>query len=374
MKQSKLPGRRSQAYNILSLIAISGELPADQIQRLPGGNAYKIKLIRIFKQKKFIKTFYKDKLRGHRLTVNSRNILAAENNERFESLFTGRTETNQPKNEINRRLRLKSIAETFVTMQNSGVSIFKDEKPDVFCPDKPNISLSVTSPSFYSSREIKCYGLDFVQIRGTRSVGILLTESDYFVVYNTCGSLMKWERQSEIKTSGLISYILCRKLLPHQYRLDKESRGLILGDTMEQFYQLITNKNNVSKKSFVLDQTYNSFLYLPNDCNGETVLRLLCDPEKTKELNYILSQDLYEHDPNMIVENDAVDKNGYPVLFAYDCDMPRIFRFNSALKTYNRKGIIICFDFQSDVLKRYCCDNVIFEPINTDKFKRRFFP
>jgi hypothetical protein len=374
IKQRELPGRQSQAYNILSLIAISGELPVNQIKRLPGGCKHKTDLIKDLKRKKYITTYYNDKLRGYRLTANSKDMLIAENGKRFESFFSGSIDTNQPKYEIKRRLRLKSIAETFVTMQNAGVAIYKDEKPDVFYPETdPEQTLSVTAPVFYNSREIKNCSDEFNKILRARSVGALLTDSKIFIVYNTCGSLMRWSNKSEITIKGFLRHILGIERLPQQYQKD-EIRGLMLGDSMEQAYQLITSTGGLRKRDFMLDNTYDYFLYLPNDRNGEIVLRLLCDTEKTEELNSILSQGLNEHNPGMFTVNDAIDENGDPVLFAYDCDMHRIFKFNSGLTIHDRKGTIICFDFQADVLKRYCCENVIFQIIDTEKFERRFFP
>ena len=374
MKQNKLPGRQSKAYNILSLIAISGELPKDQINRLSGGCEYKKDIIKDFKQKKLITTYYNDKLRGYRLTATGKNALLAENRERFEPFFAGNTETNHPKYEIKRRLRVKSIAETFVIMQNADVAIYKDKKPDIFYPkDEPKRILSVTTLVFYNSREMKIYGAEFAQIRGARSVGVLLTKSKIFAVYNTSGSLMKWDNRSEVKTKTLLESILGVERLPYQYQ-KSDIQGLMLGDSMEQVYQLLTSQTGPKRKNFTLDDTYKKFIYLPNDRNGEMVLKLLCDDEKTKELNYILSQGLNNHKPGMFAENDAVDENGNAVLFAYDCDMQRIVRFNFALETYNRKGTLICFDFQADVLKRYCCDNVTFKIINIDDLERRFFP
>jgi len=375
MKQYKLPGRQSQAYNILSLIAISGELPKEQVYRLPGGGEYKrIKVIPSLKEKKFISTYYNDKLRGYRLTSNSKNELLADNRERFEFYLTGSIETNQPKYEIRRRLRLKSIAEAFVTMQNAGVAVYKDEKPDIFYPEAElKQTLSVTAPAFYNSREMKNYGIDFNKVRGSRSVGALLTQSKIFVVYNTGGSVMKWDFRAEVRTRTLLGVILGIERLPCQYR-NSDVCGLMLGDSMEQFYQLLTNKSRLKERGFKLDNTYDNFLYLPNDSNGEMVLRLLCDDGKTQELNRILSLDFNECNPGMLVDNDAVDQNGNPVLFAYDCNMTRIVRFSGGLEIHDMKGTIYCFDFQADVLRRYCCNNVIFETIKTDKFKRRFYP
>lgn len=37
-----LPDKETAGYQLLELVAISGELPADQLRRLPGGDAYKL--------------------------------------------------------------------------------------------------------------------------------------------------------------------------------------------------------------------------------------------------------------------------------------------------------------------------------------------
>ena len=231
IKQDKkpLPDRRTQAYRILSLIAVSGEFPTKQIKRLSGGGRYKEEKVKELKNKKLISTYYRNKLRGYRLTENGRTALLEENRERFEAFLTGNTDTNQLKYEITRRLRLQSIAETFVTMQNAGVLIYRDDKPDVFCPVGCGkvLPFIITEPAFYNSREIKEYGSDFVKIQGGRAVGVLLTQYEVFVVYNTGGSLMKWAQQSEVRTKALMTTILCRERFPHQYTQDN-IRGMML--------------------------------------------------------------------------------------------------------------------------------------------------
>jgi hypothetical protein len=376
MKQHKLPGRQSQAYTILSLIAISGELPKDQVYRLPGGSEYKrVKIIPSLKEKRFITTYYNDNLRGYRLTTNSKNMLLADNPERFESYLTGRTETNILKSEITRRLRLKSIAEAIVTMHNAGVAVYRDDKPDVFYPETDvKQTFSITTPAFYTSREVKNYGYNLAKIRGSRSVGVLVTESKAFVVYNTGNTHMKWNHNSESGTSVLIWTILRNERLP-QYGTDYDRNwGLMLGDSMEQIYPFLTNKGGTKTRHFIFNSMYENFIYLPNDCNGEMVLRLICDTEKRRELNSMLSQDLDTDSRITYVENDGVNRNGEPVLFGYDFNMSRIARFNGNLEMHNKRGTIICFDFQADVLRRYCHDNVTIETIKTDKFKKQFYP
>ena len=66
--------------------------------------------------------------------------------------------------------------------------------------------------------------------------------------------------------------------------------------------------------------------------------------------------------------------NGEPVLFGYFFDLPRIARFNAALGLQEKGGTLVCFDFQCDVLRRYCNPAVRFQTIDFTKFNRRFFP
>lgn len=365
-----LPDKGSRAYELLELTAVSGEFPADILYRLPGGNSYKAALITSLKQQRLLKTYYRDGLRGYRLTNKSKQLLCESNPGRFAFYLTGAVETNHIKSEITRRLRLHRIAETTVAMKNAGVTVFRDERPAVFSPVCPKMDLSVCAPSFYNSREVKELGTVFVKIKGARSVGVLLTETEIFVVYNLGDALMKWEYKSEMRTKALMKTVLCRERLPEQYSPDS-IRGLLFGNSMELAYELLAN--NGGKQYFILDGNYDSFCFLTNDRRGEAVLKLLCNPSLTNQLNKILSYDLEPVQPGMTIENDATDENGAPVLFAYTCDLPRIMRFNSALQLQNKIGTVICFDYQADALRRYCGETVKFQTIDFDKWERRFF-
>lgn len=104
------------------------------------------------------------------------------------------------------------------------------------------------------------------------------------------------------------------------------------------------------------------------------LLALLCDCAKTAQLNDILKQGLTTRATSRAIEHDAFEADGTPVLFCYFFDLPRIARFNSALDLMDSSGTIICFDFQVDVLRRYCGSRVRFQTIDFIKFERRFFP
>ena len=70
-----LPDKETAGYQLLELVAISGELPADQLRRLPGGYAYKLNVVRALKSKKLLRTYYRNGLRGYRLTSSAKEAL-----------------------------------------------------------------------------------------------------------------------------------------------------------------------------------------------------------------------------------------------------------------------------------------------------------
>ncbi len=366
-----LPDKQTVGYMLLELAAISGELPADQLRRLSGGDSYKLNVVRILKAKKLLRTYYRDGLRGYRLTAFSKKALCVGNPDRFSFALTGSAETNLVKSEITRRLRLHRVAETTVTMMNAGVQIYRDEKPDVFSPDwKENIKLSIKAPAFYNSREIKEMGTVFTKIRGARSVGVLLTFDDAFVVYNLGNALMKWEYKSEMRTKALMKTVLCRERLPNQYSPDS-IQGLIFGNSMDLAYELL--KGEGGKQYFILDGNYEHFYYLTNDRQGERLLSLMCCKAITEQLADILCDDLYEIKTAVNLECDAFDARGDPVLLSFFCDLPRIKRFDTALQLQNKNGTLICFDFQREALERYCSKQITFQTIDFQKWERSFF-
>lgn len=366
-----LPDKQTVGYMLLELVAISGELPANQLHRLVGGDSYKLTVVRILKSQKLLRTYYRDSIRGYRLTIHAKKALCTANPDRFTFALTGSAETNLVKSEITRRLRLHRVAETTITMQNADVLIFRDEKPNVFSPVwADDLQLYIRAPAFYNSREIKEMGTVFTKIRGARSVGVLLTLTDIYVVYNLGDSLMKWEYKSEMRTKALMKTVLCRERLLTQYSPDNV-HGLIFANSMDIAYEIL--KGEGGKQYFILDGNYEHFYYLTNDHKGELLLRLLCSQTLTQQLEDIIYEDLYENETAMNLECDALDKQGNPVLLSFFCDLPRIKRFDTALQLQNKHGTLICFDFQKDVLARYCCERVHFQTIDFQKWERSFF-
>ena len=366
------PRQDTLGFYLLELAAICGEFPASLIPRIPGSSSYKEAVITLLKKERLLRVFYKDRLRGFRLGRRAKGILLAENPERFAFYLTGDTDTNRIRSEVPRRLRLHRTAETYAAMLNAGAAIFRDEKPPVFLPEAVPVPVLKT-PAFYGSREIKEMGIDMVKIRSSRMTGVLLAPSGIFLTYNSGPYAAKWDYRAEQRAQVLLKMVLCHQRMASQYART-EVAGLLFGDTLEPFYQIMSESDSHTRCFFLLDGNYEHFYYLTNDRYGDTLLKFLCSPEKITQLDRMLMQGLSPKDTGLPIEHDALDGNGNPVLFGYFLDIPRINRFHTALQLQERTGTLICFDFQKEVLHRFCGGKVGFSTISFEKFERRFFP
>lgn len=160
-------------YLLLEITALCGEFPAEQLHRLIPSPSYSEKVITSLKADKFLRTHYRDKLRGYRLTKKSKVLLLETNPSRFCFYLTGNSETNQIRSEPMRRLRLYQKAEAYLTLYHAGISLFPDEKPPLFTAKPPETFMDMRSlPYFYTSREIKQLGTVTTKFKNSRRVSV----------------------------------------------------------------------------------------------------------------------------------------------------------------------------------------------------------
>lgn len=360
----------SQKFRFLELIGICGEFPASQTGRLFSSPSYAEKVITELKAEKLIRTHYKDRLRGYRLTRKAKDMLLSCHPERFQYFLTGNTETNMIRSEPFRRVRLHQKAQTYLTLSHAGIPFYPDEKPDIFSrTDNPDSVSQRSLPLFYSSREIKELGEITTKIKNSRSMGILLAPQCVFALYNTGNGILKWEYKTEVRLNAFLQHYL----QDHPYPGRPQIRAVMLGDNMETAFKLMTSTGGYRRSLFMLDTSFEHFHFLPNNPEGEALLRLLTDPKRMAQLDRLLLSDQDSPRSEFPVEHDAVLADGTPTLLAYDFDMQRINRFNTGLNVYGICGNLICFDFQLPVLKEYLSANIQFSCIDLQKFKRGFF-
>lgn len=356
-------------YLLLEMTALCGEFPAEQLQRLIPSQSYAEKVITSLKAEKLLRTHYRDRLRGYRLTKKSKALLLETNPSRFRFYLTGNSETNQIRSEPMRRLRLHQKAETYLTLFHAGIPLFPDEKPDLFSAKPIRAVPDMRSlPYFYTSREVKQLGADTTKIKNSRSIGVLLASDCVFVLYNTGTSLLKWEYRTEIRVNAFLQHYLTG----NPYSKIPEVRAIMLGTDMETALKLMSSTGGYKKSLFMLDTSYEHFHFLPNTPEGAAILKLLCNRRLCRKLQQLLRSDLYDRDETLTIEHDALSASGEVVLFAYDFDMIRINRFNTSLNLFGYSGVIVAFDFQIPPLKKHLSANVQYSSIDFLKFKRGF--
>ena len=361
-----LPAQDSLYYELLALTAICGELPCACADRLTSSKSYRKKVVTSLTHGKLLRIFSKDHLRGYRLGIRGKRLLRERAPERFQFYLSGRTDTNSIKSSPARRLRLHRIAQTYITMLNAGAVIYRDEKPPIF---SPNVSkpLYIDAPTFYDSREMKELGLEMVKVHGSRMVGSLLTSSRTFAVFNGMDAVPTFDTQIEQRGK-----IMLQNIRYTRTGVSHTPDGILLSDQWAVMATLLENAKTCKKEHFLFDEGYEHFYFLTNDYHGETLLWLLCRPDVIKRLNSLLLQELQLPCRNAFIENDARTDAGAPILFCYLPDLPRLFRFLSALELLQMKGAILCFDFQADALQALCGDKVELQTIDFAEFERRF--
>lgn len=189
------------------------------------------------------------------------------------------------------------------------------------------------------------------QIYGQEAAGILRDVSMYRAL--TEMQLLKLYPHKESKIRNLLSY------------LQKQGRIMQRGE----YYRIPADAEEsidygLSKAVWVLTDFMEQVEY------GEAILRFLCDTQQRRTLDAILADGLHEGIPNWRVENDAIDSEGNPVLFAYTCDFPRIRRFDTALELHGMTGTLICFDYQEEALREICGQCVMLQSIDFQQFER----
>lgn len=338
---------KRQIMELLGQIAIAGELPSKAVKRIHGSDGYKRKCIMEARQKNLIRHFRKDGLNGLRLTAKGKKLLLESSPERFGFFLKDGSKASSG---AQKRTRLHRVAEAYVLMNNAGVEIYRDRKPPLFSAGE---AVPIRFPAYYGSREVKELGQESVKNQNSRFVGVLVTPDQLFAVYNAGPGQMKWYGQAEERLACSLPRVLQRQGAFVSGR-KVETKGILLAGSMERFHLFLDDPER--KAAFPIDngQFWNMH-WIPNSEEGETVLGLLCSPEK----NALLTEALQNNFPPLPIgqrnmEMDAVDEAGNPVLFACDMDAARIRRFAVSLRVNGGCGTVICFDFQRKLVERLC--------------------
>ena len=363
-----LPSHDSASYELLSLTALCGEFPCDSAARLIGSESYRKKIVTGLTHSRLLRIFSRNHLRGYRLGIRGKHLLQTQEPERFLFYLSGCGDTNAIKSELSRRLRLHRIAQTYITMKNAGITIFRDKKPPLFSPDAKS-AVFIEDNYFYDSREMKELRSEMLKIYGSRMTGALFTPKQAFAVFNAMDSIPTFDSQIECRAKVMLQRV-CQIRTSAIRKVD----GLLLADHWQTLCVLLENAKGSEREYFLFGEGYEHFYFITNDYYGETLLWMLYNPQVVVQLHelLLLLQSFRPPQRDTAIENDAVTEDGTPVLFACQPDLPKLYRFYATLELHKRSGIIVCFDFQEDVLQPLCSNRIKLQTIDFSDFERRF--
>jgi len=368
MANNKTPIEYPKEQLLLEQIAIAGEYPYTNRQRIIPSSTYLRKILANLLNDKIIANVNKDGVKGYKLTARGKQRLMKDNPTRFEGLFTGEVETNRLRSTLVRRERIHLMAEIYTFMYNTGAKVYQDTKPKISELSLNNAETQIIIPYYYSSREQK--GKESDAIRGSRATGVLLSQSCVFAVYNTGNVVRKWSEKKETQFKIRAKKDFATKIT--QYN-KAEVAGIMIGADMDVLKKYLDYPATAGFGPMI--NAYDKLYYVTNDGIGEIQMRLLCDTWRMTALTKIMETGYFPIDSTFSIACDAKTEDGIPVLFCCLLDITKLIRFRNGLSMdrHNRNGKVICFDFQLDILNGYLGDRVEFIVINFNKLYKAYF-
>lgn len=336
---------------ILEIIAASGEVYRNDLMSVSTNskdyirqNLSELKADNLIKESSF------EGERTLRLTNVGKKYLTEMLPRRYADYFKGIGVTNKPRSNPQRRQRILRTAQAIILFRQTGVKIFPDEKVLLYSDSvlkSPDNTDNIDS-EFYSSMELKELLIEFKKSRGSRAIGILITKSCVYIVYNTGKEPMKWQMNTELKFRLTVEKEIVRKVFGNK----KKVKWLVIGEGTNMPDKLF-DKNDSGKNQYMsihADATEKNFIRF-NRCSLP-IVKLITDEEHYIKIKQRIREE-YGFETRGTSRFNEVDEDGNPIIFALDFDMRLVNDFISHLYASKRQGNIVCFGIQAIYLKRF---------------------
>ena len=335
----------------LMITALSGEFPYYDFARSNITDSYAKLLRHKLLQDGLIKVHKENGLKGISLTSKGLEKLKEKYPGRFDYV------SEKSRTELSRRYRKQSFALTYCSLINSEIEFLPDRKPFIFArrrsqPYSVSSQILKTSmlsdePVFYSSVEIKYELEDLVQqIRNSAMTGLILSDSDCYVVYHMGENRYPLSYATERKAGIMIAdgtFLENNK---------NNSNAIVLVKDFAVAEELIAGSKKTAPSKVILNEAYKHIYLIPETSEGDLQLRVLCHSELSEMIEDTFYETFGESNPGYKMINDGFDSDGAPVLNACNLDIIRLLRFKRGLLTNGIPGRILCYDFQMEFIAK----------------------
>lgn len=359
--------KREKRDELLLLMAVSGEIPADWMGEAAGSKEYGAALLTRLKRDGEIKLRSKDGIRGYLLRAKGKRYLLETYREDVEMFLSGSGATNHVKSEPDKRLRLHRMSMVWICFYRMGVGIFASDKPALFPGLYPSPYSSMgmgeesggTIGNYYGTPEWKLE--TDKEISGSRACGILVGD-EAFVVYNTMDSLMKWTPKIERNL---------RSRMEMRFRRFGEVKlygAMMMGRDMDMLGRILGSDGGLKGNLYQVDETYEHIYFVPLVKEAAVQVRLLCSMEGREKLRTFLCGALSRVHENPFGMEAGTDGNGRKVYFCYLLELGLLRRIRA--QGAARGGWVFCFTYQAKAVREVLGERFEVEAIRPEKVYR----
>ena len=343
----------NQKEKLLTITALSGEFPYSCFGRLNFDENYARRLRSMLYKDGSIRSQWKDGLKGLVLTFEYLTAAKEKKTTRYKYVEV------KSRQETSRRYRKHLFALTYCSLINADIEFLPDKKPFVFSRSRQSQSynaprpliknsLLTDEPIFYSSREIKYELEDYVQqIRNSAMMGLILTRTDCYLLYNIHNNRYPLGFATENKAGILTQNGEFINVKP-----EKSSHAIMLVDKFETAAEMIlgNKKNKIKPTSIIRDRAFRHIYIVPETPDGDIQLFVMCHKDYSDSVDEAFRENYKEGTVDFATINDGFDDEGHPVLNGCSCEITRLFRFKQGLLVNDLTGRILCYDFQMDFI------------------------
>lgn len=344
---------------LLTMIAISGELPSDLVGDVVGSDSYGAAIITGLKQDGFISVRNKSECKGYVLRKKGKKYLLEKYRQDTEFFLQGAIETNHVKSEVEKRIRLHRMSRAWVFYLKMGIPIFQSQKP-VLCGDLKKNWKGELQTAYYGSLEFK-QSVD--SIKGSRACGLLVTRESGYVVYHSMSQKMKWAKKMERSMR-----IWTERLLMQQ-GIYGPADAVIIGDHMELLGELLESDGGIRGDLYQVNDVHENAFFIPMCTEAEVQIQLLLSRRKRNMLYQFLCKSVENIEEREYSVCAGYDEKGEAVYFCYELELRHLKRIKQELGWKNT-GTILCLEYQKAALEKYFGKGVKIVEILSEKVKQ----
>ena len=364
----------SHAYDIVSVIGITGEFPYRSVRLFGNARTYKVLIGRLCEVQTFRDYNSGDEMTCRLLTVTGKSFgktvrlyKAAIPILRWISPYAEENYLSASWNhgfpgDISHTERNHRVAEAAIMCIRAGIKSRPYELPKL--QNEVIKRMEFNQPSFYFAKSLKHIGqTEMNKTMFTRIAGSIFINHNCYAVYNTRNAVMKWNGMGEFKT--LHSLIEVTRLNAGVSQIDT---AILFGESYKTAYKTMLENQKNRRLEFRFDGIYRHIHFVPMNDFGIRLLKILIIPDRKQKLLDLLFKPECRSNDLGAFEYDAYI-NGVYVLSFLDSDIARLMRFSEARSYRTEMLEVLCFPEQVELIKNYLGSDVSIKTIGLEQIE-----